>query len=308
VADGRSSATLRGVSDSIAPFVSTLSLSWGELAYETFGERTRPLVLLVPGHEGQCVWWPDGLCQALVGRGLCVARFDNRDAGLSSRIDAPRPDLAAIVGGCLASCPYTLEDLADDAFRLLDALGAFSAHVVGHAMGGIVAQLLAIRHPERVASLVVISAGPGKGIHGPFDPARVPALFALPTERAAHIEARVLRGKGTLSKGLGAEQAQLVEVLTRVYDRGHGRGNYLEEELRKIAALLSATDRRAQLAHLSVPVTVIHGDADPLSPIDEGRALAAAVPGARFVEVAGLGHDLPPGLWPLIVDTLAPAR
>jgi pimeloyl-ACP methyl ester carboxylesterase len=261
------------------------------LAYERLGDPDGVPVLMVMGQGTQMLAWPDGLCRLLTARGLHLIRYDHRDAGLSTHLHG---------AGLLA---YSLDDLATDASGLLDALGLASVHVVGMSMGAMVGQLLAIRHPERVRSLTCIASSTGSRRVGRPSPR---LLRRLPVRRAAadrtaagEVFARVLQAIG--SPAYPVDAAVLRDLGARCYDRAHDP----QGGLRQLLAVVRAPDRTAALRRLQVATLVVHGDADPLVAVSGGRALAAAVPGARLVTVRGLGHDLPPQVWPLLVDEVA---
>jgi len=259
-----------------------------DIRYERLsGDGTRPL-LLIMGLGMQMIFWPDDLCAHLARRGFTVARFDNRDAGLSTHFHrAGTPTLLGILTRPSAMAAYRLDDMARDAVAVLDALGWDSAHIVGASMGGMIAQALAIRHPARVRSLTSIMSTPSPRIGRPT-PA---ALAALVTRRVADREAaaermvRVFRVIG--SPGYPLDVDWLREIGRRAYDRSHDpAGGY-----RQLAAINASGDRRAGLALVRIPTLVLHGDADPLVRPSGGRATAAAVPGARLVTYPGMGHN-----------------
>ena len=260
------------------------------LAYQELGRREHPTVLLMMGQGTQMLAWPDDVCTALAARGLHVVRFDNRDTGGSTHLPGRR---------LLA---YTLDDLAADAVGLLDALGVPAAHLVGTSMGAMVAQLVATTWPRRVLSLTCIASSTGSRRVGR---PRAALLLRLPVRRrardrveAGEVFARVVQAIG--SPAYPVEPDRLRDLGARCYDRGHHpRGS-----LRQLLAVVRAPDRTAALGGVRVPTLVLHGDADPLVAVSGGRAVAAAVPGARLVTVPGMGHDLPPALWSLIVDEI----
>ncbi|MEO7746022.1 MAG: alpha/beta hydrolase [Actinomycetota bacterium] len=260
------------------------------LAYQELGDRTHPTVLLVMGQGTQMLAWPDDVCTALAARGLHVVRFDNRDTGGSTHLPGRR---------LLA---YSLDDLAADTLGLLDALGVPAAHLVGTSMGAMVTQVVATTWPQRVLSLTCIASSTGSRRVGR---PRASLLLRLPLRRRAHdrveageLFARVVQAIG--SPAYPVDPDRLRDLGARCYDRGHHpRGS-----LRQLLAVVRAPDRTAALGGVRVPTLVLHGDADPLVRVSGGRAVAAAVPGARLVTVPGLGHDLPPALWPLLVDEI----
>jgi pimeloyl-ACP methyl ester carboxylesterase len=280
------------------------------LAYETFGARDRPPILLVMGIGAQMVGWHEDFCQALAV-GHYVVRFDNRDVGESQWLEGD-PDLAACAAGDTSSAPYSLEDMADDAIALLDALGIGPAHVVGASMGGMIAQTLAIRHPERVLSLTSIMSTTGEpGIARPTQ-AAVEVLLKPPARTREEAMERAVAARRVIgSPGFPRDEQEIRERAGRAYDRGVNPAGFA----RQLAAIYRSGDRTATLRALDVPALVVHGEADPLVPVGGGRATAAAIPGAELWTVPGLGHDLPRELWPemiarigALVDAAAEAR
>jgi pimeloyl-ACP methyl ester carboxylesterase len=273
-----------------------------ELAYETFGDRGDRPLLLVMGLATQMLAWHEDLCRELVARGFFVVRFDNRDVGLSTHLhDAPPPDVMAALGGDTSSASYTLEDLADDTVGLLDGLGITRpVHVVGASMGGMIAQTLAIRHPDRVASLTSIMSTPGPRI-GPPTQAGAAALFAPPaTSREEAVQRALSTYRVIGSPGYPLDEQWLTGIAGEAYDRAYDPLGVA----RQLLAIHASGDRTPALRQLDVPTLVIHGEDDPLVQVEGGRATAAAVPGAELVVVPGMGHNLPRQLWPLFVDRI----
>jgi pimeloyl-ACP methyl ester carboxylesterase len=274
-----------------------------ELAYETFGDASRPALLLVMGLGTQMLGWRAGFCSALADRGFCVIRYDNRDVGRSTKFSSHRPPTAAqLLRRDKRAAAYTLADMADDGAGLLDALEIPAAHVVGASMGGMIAQTIAFRHPERVLSLVSImsntgarwSGQPSLGMYGTL-------LKRAPREREAYIEHQMEVFAKTGSPGFPRDEADQRELAVASYERGHdpaGAG-------RQLAAIIASGDRTADLRSIRVPTLVIHGDKDRLVSPSGGRATAKAIPGARLLTIEGMGHDLPRGAWPQIVDAIA---
>jgi pimeloyl-ACP methyl ester carboxylesterase len=274
-----------------------------ELAYETFGDRDDPPVLLVMGLATQMIGWPDEFCAGLADRGLFVVRFDNRDIGLSSHVDdRGAPDIMAILGGDRSNVAYPLADLADDTAGLLDALSLDSAHVVGASMGGMIAQLVAIRHPERVRSLTSIMSTTGDpGVGMPAE-AALGVLLAPPApDREAAIQRAVDTYRVIGSPGFEFDEQALRDRAGLSYDRRYNPAGVA----RQLAAILTTPDRTADLASLDVPTLVIHGEQDSLVNVSGGRATAAAIPGAELLLVDGMGHDLPRAIWPEVTDRIA---
>jgi pimeloyl-ACP methyl ester carboxylesterase len=272
-----------------------------ELAYETFGDRDDPPVLLIMGLATQMIGWPDEFCSGLVERGLFVVRFDNRDIGLSTHLDdRGAPDILSLLGGT-GSAPYPLADLADDSVGLLDALHLDSAHVVGASMGGMIAQLVAIRHPERVRSLTSIMSTTGDPAVGAPAEAAMGVLLAPPApDREAAIQRAVDTYRVIGSPGFEFDEQALRDRAALSYDRRYNPAGVA----RQLAAILTAPDRTADLGALDVPTLVVHGAADALVNVSGGRATAAAVPGAELLVLEGMGHDLPRALWPEITDRI----
>jgi pimeloyl-ACP methyl ester carboxylesterase len=266
------------------------------LAYETFGEEGRPPVLLVMGLGVQMIGWPDDFCRALaVGRR--VARFDNRDVGESQWLEG-QVDLAACAAGDTSSAVYTLDDMADDAIGLLDALDLDSAHVVGASMGGMIAQALAIRHPDRVRSLTSMMSTTGEpGIAQPTEAATAVLLAPPAASRDEAMERAVAAGRVIGSPGLPRDEDGVRDRAGRAWDRGLNPSGFA----RQLGAIYASGDRTEGLRGLDVPTLVVHGEDDPLVPLPGGRATAAAIRGAELWTVPGMGHDLPRAVWPELI-------
>jgi pimeloyl-ACP methyl ester carboxylesterase len=273
-----------------------------EFEYDTFGEADAPPLLLIMGLGAQMISWDEGFCELLAGRGFRVVRFDNRDVGLSTKLDhLETPELSAVVGGS-ESPPYRLEDLADDAAGVLEALGIDAAHVVGASMGGFVAQLLAIRHPSRVLSLTsIMSATGGLADNVPATPEATEALLKPPP---ADREGLIEHGVWVSSRISGPEHFDPEEA-RRKRIRAIDRSVSVAGTARQLAAIAAARSRAEQLGALEVPTLVVHGEADPLVPVENGRRTAEAIPGARLLLLPTMGHDLPAPCWPEIVDAIA---
>ena len=280
----------------------TVPVGTVEIAYETFGgEGARPL-LLVMGLATQMLAWHEDLCRELVSRGFFVVRFDNRDIGLSTHLhDAPPPDVMAALGGDTSSASYTLEDCADDTVGLLDGLGLTRpVHVVGASMGGMIAQTMAIRYPDRVASLTSIMSTPSPAIGAPTQ-AAVAALFAPPaTNREEAVQRALATYRVIGSPGYPLDETWLSGVAGEAYDRAYDPLGVA----RQLLAIQASGDRTPALRELDLPTLVVHGEDDPLIQVDGGRATAAAVPGAELLVVPGMGHNLPRELWPQLVQAI----
>jgi pimeloyl-ACP methyl ester carboxylesterase len=281
----------------------TLDANGLRLAYETFGEEGDPPVVLVMGLGTQMIWWEDPFCEALAARGLHVIRFDNRDVGLSTHLDdAPMPDVFAAVSGDTSGAAYTLDDMADDAVGLLDALAIDSAHFVGASMGGMIVQTVAIRHPARVRSLVSIMSNTGDPSVGqPTEEAMHTLLAPMPVGREEVIERTLATWRFIRSPGFGWDEDRVRELATLSYDRAHDPAGFA----RQLVAILASGDRTEALGTVDVPALVIHGDADNLVQPSGGEATARAIPGAELVTVEGMAHDLPQEIWPRLVEAIA---
>jgi pimeloyl-ACP methyl ester carboxylesterase len=278
-----------------------------EIEYETFGQPSDPALLLVMGLGAQLLSWDERFCQQLAAQGFYVIRYDNRDVGLSTKFEnaGDHPDITsamaeAAAGGEIAA-PYTIEDMADDGAGLLDALGIGAAHIVGASMGGMIVQAIAIRHPAKVLSLCSIMSTTGdRSVGQPSDEAMGALLSRSPgsAEEAGDLAVQV-------SKVIGSKGFPLDEQRTR--QRGEAafrRSNYPPGFVRQILAIMASPDRTPALAEVTAPTLVIHGDVDPLVTPGGGEATAKAVPGAELLMVPGMGHDLPEGAWPMIIEAI----
>ncbi|MFV0524226.1 MAG: alpha/beta fold hydrolase [Acidimicrobiales bacterium] len=275
-----------------------------EIEYDTFGAPTDPAVLLIMGYTAQMTAWDERFCQQIADRSYFVIRFDNRDVGLSSKTEGTAPSLLSLVvavqsGEPLPDVPYTLSDMAADGLAVLDDLGVERAHIVGASMGGMIAQQLAIDHPERVISLTSIMSTTGNPEVGQAsDEAMMALVSPVPTERDDIIERSVELAK--LLTGVHFDDARARTRAANAYDRSfHPAGAGFQ-----MAAIAASGDRTDRLAGLSVPALVIHGAADPLVTPSGGEATAAAIPGATLLMVSDMGHDLPPARWDEIVGAI----
>jgi pimeloyl-ACP methyl ester carboxylesterase len=282
--------------------VSTAKVGPVELVYETIGDPADPPLLLVMGLGMQLIHWDIELCELFAERGFHVIRFDNRDAGLSTKIAAPVPNVMALMAGIPAKVPYLLGDMAADAFGLLDHLGIERAHVVGTSMGGMIAQEMAIGTPERVLSLASLLSTTGDRFVG-TPKLRVWTILMrrAPRARDAYVEyfARVFRMIGSPAYRPDDERVRALAGAT--YDRCHNPA----ATARQMGAILASGSRTTALRKLDVPAVVIHGESDPLVPLRAGVATAKAIPDAELITVPGMGHDLPKELWPRFVDAIA---
>ena len=278
------------------------------IEYETFGDPAKPALALIMGLGAQMIFWQDDFCRELVGRGFHVIRFDNRDCGLSRHFpELGIPDVVAAMAASLSgepvpAPPYTLRDMADDVVGLLDTLGVERAHVVGASMGGMIAQTVAIAHPARVQTLTSIMSTTGNRDVPPATPEAMTALLTpSPSDRAEFIDHIVKTFRIVGSPGFELDEASLRDRVGRAFDRSYDPSGVA----RQLVAVLADGDRRERLGSVRVPTLVIHGKNDPLVPVEGGIDTANAVPGARLVVIEGMGHDLPRGAWPQIVDAIA---
>jgi len=278
-----------------------------QIEYEMFGTPAHRPLLLIMGLGAQLIHWDDEFCQGLADRGHFVVRFDNRDIGLSSKLDhLGVPDAAAAMNARLQGepldPPYTLSDMAADCAGLLDAIGMKAAHVAGVSLGGMIAQTLAIEHPARVLSLTSIMSSTGNRTLPQGTPEALGALLSpLPgnREEAMARAVRIFRAIG--SPGFPLDEPRVRERAARAYERAfHPPG-----VARQLAAALASDSRTEGLRTVTCPALVIHGKEDPLVPVEAGIDTARAIRGADLLVVAGMGHDLPKPLWPRISDEIA---
>lgn len=279
-----------------------------EIAYESFGDAGET-VLLIAGLGTQMLRWTVPFCEELAGRGYRVIRFDNRDTGRSTHFtQCSPPDFGALAAALMAGrrpdVPYTLAEMAADAIGLLDALAIERAHVIGRSMGGMIAQILASEHPDRVLSLVSIMSSTGN----PALPQAAPDIMAMMTRP---VPAPSADREGFLSHGLAFARriagtahpfdAEAHDALLRdEIRRGHVPGG----TARQIAAMATAGDRRVNLASIVAPTLVIHGAEDPLILPACGQDTAAAIPHADFMLIDGMGHDLPAELHGTVIAAI----
>ncbi len=269
-----------------------------DLCYETFGDPEHEPILLIMGLGAPMIWWADEFCSMLADRGFHVIRYDNRDCGRST---AMHGQVSLPLAYLRRRTAYPLEELATDAAGLLERLGTGPAHVVGCSMGGMIAQLLAIGHPELVRSLTSIMASTGNRLVGrPSARGTSALLSAPPMEREPYVEHLVSVFRAIGSPGFPFEEDRMRLRAARTFDRGLNRAG----TARQLAACLAARDRTRALRRVTVPTAVIHGASDPLIHLSGGTATSRAVPGARLHVIRGMGHDLPAPLWPRYADVI----
>jgi len=272
------------------------------LCYESFGEESDPPLLLIMGLATQMLGWPDEFCEQLAGRGLRVVRFDNRDSGRSTHPDGPPPTIRQLVRRRIDPVLYTLSDMAEDAVGLMRALEIEPAHVVGASMGGMIAQTIAVEHPESVRSLVSIMSSTGSRWRGqPAFRIYRYLLTAAPVDRDAYIDrvANVFAAIG--SRGIPQDK----ELVRDIIERSYGRDHDLAAPGRQLGAIIASGNRTARLRWITAPTLVIHGSKDRMVAPSGGVATARAIPGARLLRIRGMGHDLPEAAWPQLLDAIA---
>ena len=275
-----------------------------EIEYETFGSPSNPTVLLVSGFTAQLLMWPADFCQLIAEAGFHVVRFDNRDCGLSTKLDGREVDTNGVIHAALMedpvpAVPYTLSDMAADAIGLLDALGVERAHIVGGSMGGMIVQIMAIEHPSRVESLTSVMSNSGEPEYGQPLPEAMEALVATPPSgRDEYIESSdtwmVWQSKKHRDPVRNRKEAAIA------FDRSF----YPEGASRQLAAIYASGRRTEGLKALNVPTLVIHGTDDTLISPSGGIRAAELIPNARLELIDDMGHDLPPPLWPRITGAI----
>jgi pimeloyl-ACP methyl ester carboxylesterase len=271
------------------------------LEYETFGDSNAQPLLLIMGLGAQMITWDDAFCAQLADRGFHVIRYDNRDVGLSTWMeDAGDPDMTSAFSGN-PNAAYELDDMADDAAGLLESLDISAAHIVGASMGGFIAQLVAINHPERVLSLTSIMSGPGGTDMVAPKPEGAAILMVSPAEsRDEQIEQAMSFRRVLLGSADPFDEKHEHGRATRALERAY----YPPGIGRQLLAILAARSRLERLKEVRVPTLVVHGVDDVLVPVENGRLVAGAVPGARLIELDGMGHDLPKRVWPQVMDAI----
>jgi pimeloyl-ACP methyl ester carboxylesterase len=280
-----------------------------ELFYEDLGDPQAPPVLLIMGVGAQLPMWPDGFCAQLIEQGFRVIRFDHRDIGLSSKVHGRRADgsvyrrVARYLVGRTSPVPYTLVDLAEDAKGLLDHLRIDRAHVVGASMGGMIAQVLAGSHPDRVRSLGVIMSSSGKAFSALPRWRVVKLAFGAPAKDASPEEKLAFEVRN-ISIINGPNFLPPVDQLRRRVEELTARSDYKEGMLRQFDAILGTGSLLSYTRSIVAPTVVIHGSEDPLVRPRNGRSLARVIDDARYVVVDGMGHDLPQPVWRPVVEAL----
>ena len=272
-----------------------------EVCYETFGDPSDPALLLMMGLAVQMLGWHEEFCAALAARGFFVIRYDNRDVGRSQRMDGKVPSIVQLLRRDKRAASYTLEDMAADATGLLDHLGIDQAHVMGASMGGMIAQTMAARYPERVLSLVSMMSNTGARWSGQPSLRLYPVLLKdPPPDREGYQRHAVWVFSKIGSPAFEADEEDLKRIAGMSYDRGINPAG----TARQLAAIIHSGDRTPLLRTITAPTLVIHGAKDKLVPPSGGRATARAIPGARLLVLDGMGHDIPRPLWPRLIDAI----
>lgn len=276
-----------------------------DIEYESFGREGDPAILLIMGFAAQMTMWRQEMCEQLAGKGFRVIRFDNRDIGLSTHLrDLPAPNaaelMAKLMSGQTVEVPYQLDDMARDAAELLKALNIRSAHIVGASMGGMIAQLVAINHPDVTKSLISIMSTTARRDLPPAKPEAMAALMAQPASdsREDRIKTGLAVAKALGSPGYPASEAELLAAVSAAVDRAPYDPAGIA---RQLGAIVAAQPRNERLNGVRVPALVLHGEDDPIIPVEAGRDTAASIPGAELVIVPGMAHDFTAALVPVYV-------
>jgi pimeloyl-ACP methyl ester carboxylesterase len=274
-----------------------------QLCYQTYGDPDDEPLLLVMGLGGPMTWWDPELCSSLAEAGFFVVRYDNRDTGRSTRLEGrvTRRALVKAFLGRRGSALYTLDDMAGDAFGLMDHLGWTSAHIAGVSMGGMIVQTMALAQPRRVRSMTSIMSTLGRRSVGWQHPALLPMLIAeRKAGRAAYVESSAKLWQVIGSPAYPQDDAKVRSRAEETFDRGVSASGVM----RQMLAILNQPNRSRALASLRMPTAVVHGTADKMVHISGGRATARAIPGAELLVVDGMGHDLPPELFGTFTDVI----
>jgi pimeloyl-ACP methyl ester carboxylesterase len=278
-----------------------------EIAYEEFGARDAPAILLIMGLGAQLTRWSDAFCRRLADAGFHVIRYDNRDVGLSTKFEAAGiPNVGALfqraMQGQPVDAPYTLEEMARDGLGLMDTLGIAQANIVGASMGGMIAQVFAANWPERTLSLVSIMSTSGRPGLPPGKPEAMAMLMSQPpaSDRESIVQAGI-KGRNIVGS---PSQPEDPAVLRRSVEDAYDRSYYPQGGARQIAAVLKNGSRVPILEKLRVPTLVIHGADDPLVPVECGKDTAATIPNAELLLIPGMGHAIEAGLVPTVADAI----
>ena len=277
-----------------------------QLTYDSFGDPSDPVMILIMGLGTQMIHWSEQFCQLLASNKLRVIRFDNRDIGESTWLtDYPTPTTWDFIGNSLfnkkVNSPYLLDDMADDTLALMDALSIDKAHIVGVSMGGMIAQCMALKAPNRVNSLTSIMSTTG---NRSLPKAKIRVIAKLLKPLAKEIGPYVAQNLDVWLMLHGKHFPFDQESVEKVIRHSQQRGVNPAGVARQLSAIIDSGDRTLSLRKLHIPSLIIHGDIDPLIPVECGIATAAAIPGATLKILKGMGHTLPMQLWPQIVEDI----
>jgi len=276
-----------------------------EFEYESFGRDSDPAILLIMGFGAQMTLWPTALCEGLAAKGYRVIRFDNRDIGLSTHLNRlGMPDtasaMAAMMTGGSVTPPYTLDDMAKDAASVLDALGITRAHIIGASMGGMIAQLVAINHPQHTISLTSIMSTTSRRDLPQGTPEAMAALTIPPPSdsREDRIAAGLRIARALGSPGFPDTEADMRANVEAAVDRAPFDPAGVARQLLAIAA---ASPRNEKLKGVRAPTLVLHGADDPILVLECGKDTAASIAGSKLVVVPGMAHDVSKSLVPIYI-------
>ena len=273
------------------------------IEYDTFGDREQPPILLIMGLGAQMIHWDVEFCKQLADEGFYVVRFDNRDVGLTSKMDGQdAPELTKLVmdlmTGKTPQVPYSLTDMADDAIGLLDVLGIQQAHICGASMGGMIAQLVACNYPERALSLTSIMSTTGNPNLPKSTAEAQEALSAPRPNTEDEVVQRAHQNSSILgSSGFDKDLDHIANRALEAFRRNFNPAGFA----RQVAAIVVDGDRRDRLQKLNLPTLVIHGTTDPLVPVQGGIDTHENIPKSKLELIEGMGHDLPKGAWDKII-------
>jgi pimeloyl-ACP methyl ester carboxylesterase len=278
-----------------------------EIEYETFGDQKESPLILINGLGAQLVSWPEEFCGKLAEAGHFVVRFDNRDVGLTTKLDdAPVPNLPEAVEafrqGKKPQASYLLSNMAADTVGLMESLNVEKAHICGISMGGMIAQTMAIEHPRRCASLVSMESTTGEpGLPLAKPNVREAMIKPISSEREAHIQQRLDIYRLFSGDSEKFDEGHQREVLALSYDRSLYPAGYA----RQYVAIMASGSRKKALASVNVPALVIHGDCDTLLLPEHGKDTAESIPGAQFMMIKDLGHGMAyPALWAEMAEAI----
>jgi pimeloyl-ACP methyl ester carboxylesterase len=278
-----------------------------DLCYQTFGDATKPALLLIMGLGTQMLGWDEVFCRQLADRGYYVIRFDNRDIGKSTWLDGEEvPNVVLLFAkaamGLHPKVPYTLSDMANDSVGLLDVLGIAKAHIVGASMGGMIGQMIATEHPDRMLTLTSIMSTTGNSKLPSPKPEAAAMLTAKPVETFDEFVVFYKKLMKVLRAGDFPEDEALDADRAKV---SWARGYHPAGSARQLAAIIASGNRTKALADVRVPTLVIHGRPDPLVPVEGGMATAEAIPGAKLLIIERMGHALPLSMWGEVINAIA---